>query len=71
VFINAIRNGELSGCFSDEKLERYLLWVEQNSVCADANERDWLEARLMNFTLLYEELLSDDRDAAEQRSAEY
>jgi hypothetical protein len=67
--LRAIRNGELSGCFSDEKLEKYLLWVEHNSVCADANERDWLEARLKNFTLLYQELLNDE-GVANQRSSE-
>jgi len=68
--LRAIRNGELSGCFSDEKLEKYLLWVEQNSVCADANERDWLQGRLKNFTLLYEELLNARGGVASQRSVE-
>jgi capsular polysaccharide biosynthesis protein len=67
--LRVVRNGELRGCFSDEKLEKYLLWVEQNSVCADENERDWLEARLKNFTALFDELLRDSEAiATRQRS---
>jgi hypothetical protein len=68
--LHVVRNGDLSDSFSDEKLEKYLLWVEQNSVCADANERDWQEARLKNFTLLYEELLNAREGVASQRSLE-
>ena len=65
----AIRAGDCIDSFSDEKLEKYLLWVEQNSVCSDDSEGDWLEARLKNFTLLYRELLSDGADVEIQRSS--
>jgi hypothetical protein len=37
--------------------EKYLLWVEQNSLCADANKAGWRQARLENFTELYGALL--------------
>ena len=51
------QKGGLSTFFSDATVQNYLLWVEQNSLCADANEVDWREVRLKNFTELYGELL--------------
>ncbi|HLA73881.1 MAG TPA: hypothetical protein VK624_20435 [Steroidobacteraceae bacterium] len=42
--------------FSPESLEKYLLWVESNSIVADDRERDWLTARLKNFRELYRQI---------------
>jgi len=54
---DAIQNRDLSAEFSDEALQRYLLWVERNSVAADMDETDLSEGRLKNFAELYKELL--------------
>jgi Capsule polysaccharide biosynthesis protein len=44
-------------CFQERALRDYLLWVERNSVAADLEENNWLEARLKNFAALYREVL--------------
>ena len=54
---NSIQEGELRDHFSDDAIRRYLAWIEHNSLCADPEETNWLEARLKNFTEIYRRLL--------------
>jgi hypothetical protein len=52
-----IQRGDLDAEFNQAALEKYLLWVENNSIVADENENDLTAGRLKNFTQLYRELL--------------
>lgn len=57
IALTRIQDTDLDNEFTDEALNRYLLWVERNSIVADPHEQDWLDARLKNFAELYRELL--------------
>ena len=56
--LNDIANDRCTGDLSAESLQRYLLWVERNSVNVDEDEEDWRNVRLQNFVELYRHLLS-------------
>jgi hypothetical protein len=56
--LQVIQAGELTRHFTDAALEEYLAWIEQNSICADPREPDWLEARLKNFSAIYQQILA-------------
>lgn len=53
----AIQEDNISDHFTDDAIKNYLLWVEQNSISADPEETDRLEARLKNFAEVYRQVL--------------
>jgi len=54
--LSIIQDSSLSNHFTDEALNNYLSWVQNNSICADPNEADWGEVRLKNFTEIYKQV---------------
>jgi hypothetical protein len=53
----AIEDDDIVDHFTDDAIKDYLLWIEQNSISADPEEPDRLEARLKNFTEFYRQIL--------------
>ena len=60
--LDAIQEPDFSGRIGDRAIEDYLQWVEKNSVSADPDEPDRLEARLKNFAEIYRQILSGEID---------
>ena len=55
--LKAIQNDNFCRHFTDDAIRDYVMWIEQNSVSADPEETDWIEARLKNFTEIYRQIL--------------
>ena len=55
-----IETGSCNKHFSDERLQEYLLWLEQHSVNADPKDDDWISSRQKNFAEIYRQVFSGE-----------